>query len=121
MCFGISENTKHPAECAALVNFLLNEEEGVKILASERGIPCSAEGLKICKDNGLLNELVAEANSKVLSYVSFPLDTKFEASALKATNEGVYWDVMAGLSYGDYDLDEATEVLIDGVNKVLSK
>ena len=121
MCFGISENTKHPAECAALVNFLLNEEEGVKILASERGIPCSAEGLKICKDNGLLNELVAEANSKVLSYVSFPLDPKFEASALKATNEGVYWDVMAGLSYGDYDLDEATEVLIDGVNKVLSK
>ena len=59
MCFGISENTKHPAECAALVNFLLNEEEGVKILGSERGIPCSAEGLKICEDNGLLNELLS--------------------------------------------------------------
>ena len=47
MCFAISENTEHPAECAALINFLLNEEDGVKIMASERGIPASAAGLKL--------------------------------------------------------------------------
>ena len=121
MCYGISENTKHPAECAALVNFLLNEEAGVAPVGSERGIPCSAAGLQICKDQGLLDPIVTEANEKVLSYVSFPLDPKFEASALKATNEGVYWDVMAGLSYGDYDIDEASDVLIEGINKVLQK
>ena len=121
MCFGISENTKYPAECAALINFLLNEAEGVEPVGSERGIPCSAAGLQICKDKGLLNEVVAEANEKVLAYVSFPLDPKFEASALKATNEGVYWDAMAGLSYGDYDSDEAADVLIEGINKVLQK
>ncbi len=121
MCYGISENTKYPAECAALVNFLLNEEAGVEAVGSERGIPCSAEGLRICTEKGLLDKIVAEANGKVLSYVSFPLDPKFEASALKATNEGVYWDVMAGLSYGDYDIDEASDVLIEGINKVLQK
>ena len=121
MCYGISENTKYPAECAALVNFLLNEEAGVAPVGSERGIPCSAAGLQICKDQGLLDPIVTEANEKVLSYVSFPLDPKFEASALKATNEGVYWDVMAGLSYGDYDIDEASDVLIEGINKVLQK
>ena len=90
-------------------------------VGSERGIPCSAAGLQICKDQGLLDPIVTEANEKVLSYVSFPLDPKFEASALKATNEGVYWDVMAGLSYGDYDIDEASDVLIEGINKVLQK
>lgn len=121
MCFAISENTKYPAECAALINFLLNEQEGVELLGSERGIPSSAAGLQICKDKGLLNEIVAEANAKVLDYVKFPLDPKFEASALKATNEGVYWDVMAGMSYGDYDSDEAADVLIEGINKVLQK
>ena len=55
-------------------------------VGSERGIPCSAAGLQIWQDQGLLDPIVTEANEKVLSYVSFPLDPKFEASALKATN-----------------------------------
>ena len=29
--------------------------------------------------------------------------------------------MMAGLSYGDYDIDEASDVLIEGINKVLQK
>ncbi len=120
MCWAISENTEHPAECAALINFLMNEEEGVKILASERGIPASAAGLKICQDNGLLNEKVAEANGKVLAHVEFPLDPKFEAAALK-NSDGIYYDVMAGVSYGDYDAEEAAEILIEGVEDVLNK
>ena len=120
MCFAISENTEHPAECAALINFLLNEEEGVKIMASERGIPASAAGLKVCQDNNLLNEKVAEANSKVLAHVEFQLDPKFEAAALKNT-DGVYYDVMAGLSYGDYDAEEAAEILVEGIEEVLNK
>lgn len=120
MCFAISESAKNPAECAALINFLLNEEEGAKIMGSERGIPSSAAGLKVCTDNGLLNEKVAEANGKVLNFVEFPLDPKFEAAALK-NSDGVYYDVMAGLSYGDYDTEEAADVLIEGVEEVLNK
>lgn len=121
MCFAISENTEHPAECAALINFLLNEEEGVELMASERGIPVSAAGLAICEEKGLLNELVAEANQKVLEYVAFPLDPLFEAAALKAEPEGIYWDTFEGLSYGDYDVNDAAEILVEGVNDVLNK
>ncbi len=120
MCFAISENTEHPAECAALLNFLLNEEEGARLMASERGIPASAAGLKVCQDNGLLNEKVAEANSKVLAHVAFPLDPKFEAAALK-NSDGIYYDVMGGLSYGDYDVEEAAEILMEGIEEVLNK
>ncbi|MGL5433841.1 MAG: ABC transporter substrate-binding protein [Lachnospiraceae bacterium] len=121
MCFAISENTEYPAECAALINFLLNEEEGAEIMASERGIPVSAAGLAICEEKGLLNELVTEANKKVLEYVEFPLDQNFEAAALKAEPEGIYWDAFEGLSYGDYDVNEAAEVLVEGINEVLNK
>ena len=120
MCFAISETTEHPAECAALINFLLNEAEGVKLMGSERGIPASAAGLQICEENNLLDPLVAEANGKVMDYVSFPLDPKFEAAALKNT-DGVYYDVQAGLSYGDYDVETAADVLIEGVEEVLNK
>ncbi|NLP34625.1 MAG: carbohydrate ABC transporter substrate-binding protein [Clostridiales bacterium] len=119
LAFAISETSEHPEEAAMLINFLLNEEAGAEIMASERGIPLSKSGLQVCKDKGLLNETVTEANGKVLSWVSFPLDPKFEAAELKSS-DGTYYDVMAGLSYGDYSIEEAVTVLIDGINDVLS-
>ncbi len=120
LAFAISESCENPKEAAMLINFLLNEDEGTTIMASERGIPLSAAALANCKAQGLLNETVAEANGKVLDWVQFGLDPKFEDSALKST-DGVYYDAMAGLSYGDYDLETAATTLIDGVNAVLAK
>lgn len=117
--FSISESAANKEACAKLVNFLLNEEEGVKIMASERGIPLSKAALQICTDNDLLNKTVAEANGKVLAWTQFALDPKFEDAKLKNNPDGVYYDVMQGLSYGDYDLSTATTTLIDGINGVL--
>lgn len=118
--FAISETCEHPKEAAMLLNFLLNEEEGTTLMASERGIPLSSAALENCTAKNLLNAIVAEANAKVLAWVSYPLDPKFESAALKST-DGVYYDVMAGLSYGEYSVDEAAAVLIDGINEELNK
>lgn len=117
--FSISESAANKEACAKLINFLLNEEEGIKIMASERGIPLSEAGLQVCEDNGLLDETVAEANVKILAWTQFPLDPTFEDAKLKNNPDGVYYDAMQGLSYGDYDLATATTTLIDGVNAVL--
>lgn len=119
LAFAISKNTKHPAECAKLINFLLNEEDGVKIMGSERGIPLSKAGLKICADNKLFDPNVAEANGKILKWAKYSFDAKFEDAKLKS-NDGIYYDAMAGLSYDNYDVSKAADVLIDGINKVLS-
>lgn len=118
--FAISENCAHPKEAAMLLNFLLNEPEGTTIMASERGIPLSKAALENCRAQGLLNEIVAEANGKVLSWVQYPLDPKFEAASLKSS-DGVYYDVMSGLSYKEYEVDKAAAVLIEGINEELSK
>ncbi|HWT73698.1 MAG TPA: ABC transporter substrate-binding protein, partial [Mobilitalea sp.] len=118
LAFAITETTQHPKECAMLINFLLNEQAGVEIMAAERGIPLNKNALKICQDKGLLDPIVAEANGKVLSWVSFPLDPKFEAAELKNQPDGIYWDVMSGFSYGDYTVDEAAQTLIDGIASV---
>ncbi|MGB4661637.1 MAG: ABC transporter substrate-binding protein [Mobilitalea sp.] len=119
LAFAISENTEHPEECALLINFMLNEDAGIEIMASERGIPLSQKGLSVCTEKGLLDATVAEANTKILAWVSYPLDPKFEAAGLKST-DGAYYDAMAGLSYGDYTAEEAAGVLMDGVNAVLT-
>ncbi len=121
LAFAISETAKNPEECALLINFLLNEEAGVEIMAAERGIPLNANALKICQDKSLVNATVAEANAKVMSWVSYPLDPKFESAELKNQPDGFYWDVMAGLSYGDYTVDVAAQTLVDSINNVLAK
>jgi oligogalacturonide transport system substrate-binding protein len=120
LAMAISETAANPAMCAELLQFLLNDPEGAKIMASERGIPLSTSALQVCEADGLLNPTVTEANLRVLDWVAFPLDPKFEDAALKATNTGVYWDVMAGVSYGDYTVEEGAKVLVDGINAVLN-
>lgn len=118
--FAISETCAHPKEAAMLLNFLLNEDEGTTIMASERGIPLSAAALKNCKNKDILNKTVAEANQKVLAWVSYPLDPKFESAALKSS-DGVYYNVMSGLSYKEYKIDQAAKLLVDGINDELRK
>ena len=120
LAFAISENTPYPAESAKLLNFLLNEDEGTSLMASERGIPLSKAALANCEAKGLLDAKVAEANKKVLDWVSFNLDAKFEDSKLKGNPDGVYYDAIGGLSYDEYDTAAAAQVLADGITAVLN-
>ncbi|MCD7955505.1 MAG: ABC transporter substrate-binding protein [Lachnospiraceae bacterium] len=116
--WAISTRTEHPYECALLLNYLMNDADAALILGSERGIPVSASALEAASEAGILNETTVEANGKVLAWCSNALDPLFEDSTLKSS-DGVYYDVMAGLSYGDYDIEEAAEILIEGINDVL--
>jgi oligogalacturonide transport system substrate-binding protein len=118
LAFAITETTKHPKECAMLIEFLLNEPAGIELLASERGIPLNKNAFQLCTDKGLLDATTAEANKKVLSWVSFPLDPLFEAAELKTQPDGYYWDIHGGFSYGEYPSDEAAQLLIDAIEEV---
>ncbi|MGC6177517.1 ABC transporter substrate-binding protein [Lacrimispora sp. 38-1] len=119
MAFAVAANSKHPKEAAMLINFLLNDEEGVKICSTERGIPCSAAGLKILQDNKLGDPLTIEANTKVMDYSKFTLDSKFEHNDLKANPDGVYYKVFGKLSSKELDSAAAAKELIKGVTDTL--
>ena len=103
---------------ASLIEFLLNSEEGARLMNSQRGIPLSKKANELCLAEGLLNAKVAEANSKVMAWCKNALDPQFEAAALK-NSDGVYADAFEGLSYGDYSIEEAADALIEGINEVL--
>lgn len=119
MGLAVSASSAHPKEAAMLIDFLLNDAEGIEISSTERGIPCSAAAVKVLDEKGLGDALVKEANAKVIGYSKFPLDTKFEHNDLKANPDGVYYKVFGKLSAGDYDSAKATEALIDGINECL--
>lgn len=120
MALAVSANSAHPKEAAMLINYLLNDPEGIEIGATERGIPCSAEAVKILEEKGIGDELVKEANAKVLEYSKFPLDPYFEHNDLKANPDGVYYKVFGKLSADDIDSAEAAQQLIDGIEECYS-
>lgn len=119
MGLAVSATSEHPKEAAMLINYLLNDEEGVEICGTERGIPCSAAALTVLNEKGLGDDLVKEANTKVLDYCKFTLDAKFEHNDLKANPDGVYYKVFGKLSTKDYDAATAAQALLDGVNECL--
>ena len=121
MGLAITETCKNKEAAALLIDYLLNDEDAVKILKTQRGVPASQKALKILGDENLLDEKVADANAKVLAWVSFPLDPKFENASLKATKTGVYYEVFENLSYDTFTVDQAADTLINGINEALGK
>ncbi len=117
MAFAASATTEHPKEAAMLIDFLLNDPEGIEISGTERGIPCSAAGVKLLNEKGIGNELVKAANAKVVGFSKFPLDAKFEHNDLKANPDGVYYKVFGKLSADDIDSAKAAEDLIKGIDE----
>ena len=118
MGMAITKTCKNVAEAATLINFLLNEEKGASIMGSECGIPASKAGLATAQAAGKINELVAEANSKVMSFVSCQLDPLFESSDLKATGTGTYQEVFDTVDYDNKSGADVVDVLLDGMSAV---
>ncbi|MDO4268375.1 MAG: ABC transporter substrate-binding protein [Eubacteriales bacterium] len=119
MGLAVAATSEHPKEAAMLINFLLNDPEGVEISSTERGIPCSAAALEILDEKGIGDAIVKEANAKVMEYCPFPLDAKFEHNDLKANPDGVYYKVFGKLSSRDIDSAKAAADLMEGVNECM--
>ena len=118
MGLAITKTCKNVAEAATLINFLLNEEKGASIMGSECGIPASKAGLAAAQSAGKIKELVAEANGKVMAFVSNQLDPLFESNDLKATGTGIYQEVFDTLDYDNASGADLVDTLLDGMESV---
>lgn len=119
LAFAISKNTKYPEQCADLVNFLLNEEEGVKEMSLERGTPLSKKAQDILTKAGKLEgDMVTAANKKVMQNSPFKMDPTFEDQKLKGTT-GAYFTTLEAASYGTKTNEEAAKDLYTAINEVL--
>ena len=117
MGMAITKTCKNPAEAATLIEYLWNGD-GAAIMGSECGIPASKAGLATAQAAGKINDLVAEANDKVMSFVSCQLDPLFESSDLKATGTGVYQEVFDTVDYDNASGADVVDTLLDGMSAV---
>lgn len=119
MEFAISSTCKNPVEAAALLDFILNQEEGVLLMADQRGIPASQSGYEILKSNNLLETVAIEAKEYALNWNQFPMDNNFENAKFKTEGDGLYFKVMSEHSYGNCTNEEAAEKLASGIKEVI--
>ena len=117
MGMAITKTCKNPAEAATLIEYLWNGD-GAAIMGSECGVPASKAGLAAAQAAGAVKELVAEANSKVMAFVSCQLDPLFEASDLKATGTGTYQEVFDTVDYDNKSGADVVDILLDGMDAV---
>ena len=118
MGLAITKTSQCVAEAATLIDFLLNNGKGAAIMGSECGIPASKAGLAAAQAAGAVKELVAEANGKVMAFVSNQLDPLFESNDLKATGTGVYQEVFDSLDYDNVSGADLVDTLLDGMDAV---
>ena len=117
MAFAICASSEHPREAAMLMNYLLNDPEGIMIMASERGVPASQIGFDTLNEAGMIDPLVATAHTGVYAVNPIFFSPKFDNGDLKGDG-AAYDDVFSGLSYGDYDIDTAAELLYEAYEGV---
>lgn len=117
MAFAVSANSKHPKEAAMLVDFLLNDPEGVELMALERGVVSNESASALLESKGLLSDLTYESNVAAMENTGFALDPYFEDVKLK-DNTGLYFEIFEDLSYDNMDAHELAVRLIDGINEV---
>jgi len=126
LMFSISAKTKHPHESGLLLQFLLNDPEGVKIMGNERGIPESKAAYDALLDNEDISELSAQAHKAVLDSDPVFWNPLFDNSLLKG-DTAAYNVVFGQLSYGkdvagnSYGVSDASEELYNTYMQVLSE
>ena len=117
MGMAITKTCQNPAEAATLIEYLWNGD-GAAIMGSECGIPASKAGLASAQAAGKINDLVAEANGKVMDFASCQLDPLFESSDLKAAGTGVYQEVFDTVDYDNASGADVVDTLLDGMSAV---
>lgn len=115
-CFAITESSQHKEAAAMLLEFLINDPEGIEIMATERGMLANTYANEVLVGLGMLEGLTFEGNQAVAKVANFSFDPNFEHSALKDTT-GVYYEVFEGLSSGQ-DPQMLAEYLISSIEEV---
>ncbi len=117
MLFAITKTSEHPHEAAMLLNYLVNDEEGVTILGSERGIPSSKAAYDILDKAGKIDKTVAAAHKAVMDADPMSFSPLFDNAKLKGTS-AAYTTIFDAVSYGKQSTEEGAKALYQAYMEV---
>ncbi|MFV3076385.1 ABC transporter substrate-binding protein [Niveispirillum fermenti] len=118
MMYAINKDTNHPREAALLLQFLLNDPEGVLILGARRGVPASAAARDILEADGQLEGLALQGQDQI---ESLPRGIQLSGYYEHARVRDGFNDILEKLGYGVLTPEEAGEAMEQEINGILRR
>lgn len=118
MMFAINRDTPHAREAAMLMDFVLNDPEGVRALALKRGVPVSRRALDVLGGDGLLRGLSWDGVQQVATLPNAVRESGYFEHA--RVRDG-FIDIFEELGYGRIDVSRAGERLFEDMNRTLER
>lgn len=117
MLFSISKNSKHPEEAAKLLNFLLNDPEGVKAMGTARGLPVNENAVKILEDAGQIDEISKAAAEFVKNTEGVNQSSYYEMSQVVEAYKGPFDE----FGMGQIDAEQAAKAIIENTEAAIEE
>ena len=120
MLFTMSRSTPHPEEAAKLLDFLLHDEEGVRILGDVRGIPFNEPSYKLLIEEGLVDD-------SSLGYQGFQLmeslTYKTPVSPLLENDQlvGEFIEIIENIDYNGWSAERAATQFRRRADRILRR
>ncbi|MBF6978546.1 carbohydrate ABC transporter substrate-binding protein [Aerococcaceae bacterium zg-BR22] len=109
MLFSISKNTKSPEAAAKLLNFILNDPEGVKLMGVSRGIPLSKIAAETLEREGMISGVVKEGYEYGLEVPKLQQTSFYEDGTLL----NIFQTQMEAYELGQLTLEEAAHEVFE--------
>ncbi|MFV3131777.1 ABC transporter substrate-binding protein [Niveispirillum sp. KHB5.9] len=118
MMYAINRDTRHPRESALLLQFLLNDPEGVRILGARRGVPASAAARRTLEEDGQLTGLALEGQRQI---ESLPRGIVLSGYYEHARVRDGFNDILEKQGYGMLTPEEAGKAMEREINGILQR
>lgn len=117
MVISISRHSKNPEAAAQIVNCLMNEPEGFKVLKDSRGIPASKVAFQALKEAGALNGPEAKANAIAMEAQGPTVSPYDEDPRIRE----VFQSTLEQFAYGQMSAKDAAKEMIEQWNDILAR
>lgn len=118
MMLAINRDTPHVEAAALLVNFMLNDPEGVAILGARRGVPASQGAASLLAARGELPELARAGQAQV---ETLPRTLRISGYFEHARVRDGFNDILEKQGYGRLTAEEAGQALYKEINGILHR
>lgn len=118
MMFAINRHTAHPREAALLLQFLMNDPEGVRILGARRGVPASAAARRILEEDGQLTGLALQGQKQI---ESLPRGILLSGYYEHARVRDGFNDILEKQGYGMLTPEQAGAAMEREINGILKR
>ncbi|WP_148409534.1 ABC transporter substrate-binding protein [Murimonas intestini] len=113
---GVAANCRYPEEAARFLDYFFNSDEAAAVLKDCRSIPATANGRKICEDNGYLDPVLAEAVEKAQESATANQNLSVPAEIIE-----ILQDATEKIAYKQGSIDDITEEAMGLMEEALER